>query len=72
MTMVDSGGYRVHGTDTPWSVGSAQSHGCVRMLNRTVKVLADQLKMYVGTTTRGESANGPYVNLARPVKITLY
>jgi hypothetical protein len=72
MAMVDSGGYRVHGTDTPWSVGSAQSHGCVRMLNRTVKELADKLKMYVGTTTRGQAPNGPYINLARPVKITLY
>ncbi len=72
MAMVDSGGYRVHGTDTPWSVGSAQSHGCVRMLNRTVKELADKLKMYVGTTTRGQSPNGPYINLARPVKMILY
>jgi len=72
MKMIDGGGYRIHGTDSPWSVGSGQSHGCVRMLNKTVKILADNLKMYVGTTTRGETANGPYVNLARPVKLTLH
>lgn len=70
--LIDAGMYRIHGTDSPWSVGSGQSHGCVRMLNKTVKELADSLKMYVGTTNRGESPNGPYVNLARPVKLVLY
>jgi hypothetical protein len=72
MKMIDAGMYRIHGTDSPWSVGSSQSHGCVRMLNATVEQLADALKMYAGTTTRGRSANGPYVNLARPVKLILY
>ncbi|MCA1959316.1 MAG: L,D-transpeptidase [Desulfomonile sp.] len=72
MEMIDAGMYRIHGTDSPWSVGSGQSHGCVRMLNKTVKELADALKLYVGTSTRGESPNGPYVNLARPVKLILY
>ncbi len=70
--MVDSGAYRVHGTDSPWSVGSNQSHGCIRLLNSSVARLADTLKLYVGTTTRGETANGPYVNLARPVRIVLF
>jgi len=72
MEMVDAGMYRIHGTDSPWSVGSSQSHGCVRLLNRSVKQLADALKMYVGTTERGRSANGPYVDLARPVRLVLY
>ncbi|MEJ2718285.1 MAG: L,D-transpeptidase [Deltaproteobacteria bacterium] len=72
MKMVDAGMYRIHGTDSPWSVGSGQSHGCVRMLNSTVEKLADKLKMYAGTTTRGHSANGTFVNLARPVKLVLY
>ncbi|MBI4963623.1 MAG: L,D-transpeptidase [Desulfomonile tiedjei] len=72
MQMVDSGGYRVHGTDSPWSIGSAQSHGCIRLLNSSVQRLADTLKMYVGTTTRGETPNGKFITLARPVKIVLY
>ncbi|MFH0958062.1 MAG: L,D-transpeptidase [Pseudomonadota bacterium] len=72
MKMVDMGAYRIHGTDSPWSVGSAQSHGCVRLVNSSVAQLADTLKMYVGTTTRGENPNGVFINLARPVKITLY
>jgi hypothetical protein len=70
--IIDSGGYRVHGTDSPWSVGGNQSHGCVRMKNQTVKELADKLKMYVGLTGRSQSANGTYVTLAKPVRITLH
>ncbi len=70
--MVDAGMYRIHGTNSPWSVGSGQSHGCVRMKNSTVKILADNLKMYAGTGERGETANGPFVNLARPVRLILH
>lgn len=70
--MVDAGAYRIHGTNSPWSIGSGQSHGCVRLLNKTVAQLADTLKMYVGTTTRGQTANGVYINLAKPVKLVLY
>ena len=70
--IVDSGGYRLHGTDSPWSVGSAQSHGCVRMRTDTAKALSDAMKMYVGVTGRDRSPNGSYVNLSRPVKVTLF
>jgi hypothetical protein len=70
--MVDGGMYRIHGTDSPWSVGSSQSHGCVRLLNSSVALLSDTLKMYVGTTARGETPNGPYVSLARPVRLILF
>ena len=72
MKIVDSGAYRVHGTDSPWSVGSNQSHGCIRMKNSTVKALADTLKFYVGTTTRGESPNGTYITLTRPVRVMIH
>ena len=69
--MIDAGAYRIHGTNSPWSIGSGQSHGCVRLLNKTVAQLSDTLKMYVGTTTRGQTANGVYINLAKPVKMVL-
>ena len=59
MKVIDTGGYRVHGTDSPWSIGSSQSHGCVRLLNKEAKRLSNTLKMYVGTTTRGQTPNGP-------------
>jgi lipoprotein-anchoring transpeptidase ErfK/SrfK len=70
--VVDSGGYRIHGTDNPWSIGSGQSHGCVRLRADTVKALSEALKMYVGVTGRDRSPNGSYVNLSRPVKVTLF
>jgi L,D-transpeptidase ErfK/SrfK len=72
MEMVDAGAYRIHGTSSPWSVGSNQSHGCVRLLNSSVKKLADALKMYVGTVERGRTANGTFVKLAKPVRLILY
>ena len=28
--------HRIHGTDAPWSVGQAVSHGCIRMYNQDV------------------------------------
>jgi lipoprotein-anchoring transpeptidase ErfK/SrfK len=28
--------YRIHGTDAPWTIGSAVSKGCIRMYNRDV------------------------------------
>ncbi len=72
MKIIDSGGYRLHGTDSPWSVGSGQSHGCIRMKNVDVKGLSELLKLYVGTNGRDRSPNGPYANLARPVKVVLF
>ncbi len=72
MKMVDGGAYRIHGTDQPWSMGTRQSHGCVRLLNKSVKQLADLLKLYVGITNRGKAANGEYVDLKRPVRLTLF
>ncbi|HRY05849.1 MAG TPA: L,D-transpeptidase [Hyphomicrobiaceae bacterium] len=28
--------YRIHGTDAPWTIGTAVSHGCIRMYNDDV------------------------------------
>ncbi len=28
--------YRIHGTDAPWTIGTAVSKGCIRMLNEDV------------------------------------
>ena len=32
--------YRIHGTDAPWTIGTAASKGCIRMYN------ADVLDLY--------------------------
>jgi hypothetical protein len=31
-----SSAYRIHGTDAPWTIGQAVSHGCIRMTNQDV------------------------------------
>lgn len=39
--------YRIHGTDAPWTIGSAVSKGCIRMYNEDVKHLYSRVS--VGT-----------------------
>jgi hypothetical protein len=36
--------YRIHGTDAPWTVGTAVSKGCVRMFNKDVVDLYTRVK----------------------------
>lgn len=40
--------YRIHGTNQPWSIGSAVSSGCIRMRNQDVEDLYTRVD--VGTT----------------------
>ena len=35
--------FRIHGTNEPWSIGTAASSGCIRMLNEEVSVLYDAI-----------------------------
>jgi lipoprotein-anchoring transpeptidase ErfK/SrfK len=42
--------YGIHGTNKPWSIGQAVSHGCVRMYNRDAAELYD--KVTVGTPVK--------------------
>jgi len=38
--MLDLGeGYAIHGTAAPWTVGTASSHGCLRMTNEDIEAL---------------------------------
>lgn len=39
--------YRIHGTDAPWTIGKAVSHGCIRMYNADVADLFNRVP--VGT-----------------------
>jgi lipoprotein-anchoring transpeptidase ErfK/SrfK len=36
---INSPGIRIHGTHKTWSIGHAQSHGCVRVANRNIEKL---------------------------------
>lgn len=37
--------YRIHGTNEPWSIGTAASSGCIRMLNEEVEDLYERVKI---------------------------
>ncbi len=37
--------YRIHGTDAPWLIGKAVSHGCVRMYNKDVVHLYNRTRV---------------------------
>jgi lipoprotein-anchoring transpeptidase ErfK/SrfK len=37
--------YRIHGTDAPWTIGSAVSKGCIRMYNQDVLDLYPRVKV---------------------------
>lgn len=47
---IDWGGYGIHGTDEPSSIGQAVSHGCVRMYNQDVIEVYDRVQ--IGTVVR--------------------
>ncbi len=38
-------GYGIHGTDEPWSIGHAASHGCIRMRNRDAEDLFARVRI---------------------------
>jgi hypothetical protein len=68
---LDDSGYRFHGTNAPRSVGHNESHGCVRMLPKDARQVAALIKEHVGTTTGNRSANGKFVVLRSPVRLSL-
>jgi len=37
-------GYRIHGTNEPWSIGQSMSSGCIRLLNKDVEHLYERAK----------------------------
>jgi len=52
------GGYGIHGTDEPDSIGGAVSHGCIRMLNEDVEELYDIVPLGTRVTVAGEVNTG--------------
>mgnify|MGYP000085471595 CR=1 FL=1 len=52
------GGYGIHGTDEPDSIGGAVSHGCIRMLNEDVEELYDIVPLGTRVTIVGDVNTG--------------
>ncbi len=68
-----SSAYRIHGTDAPWTIGSAVSKGCIRMYNQDVIDLYPRVRVGAKVTvtwnrfrTSGYSASYGTEDEARP------
>ena len=51
---LDLKGYGIHGTNAPWSIGHAASHGCIRLRNRDVEELFAMLQVGDAVEIRSE------------------
>lgn len=51
--------YRIHGTNEPWTVGTAASSGCIRMLNQDVIDLYNQVPTGANIVVLGPSPDQP-------------
>jgi lipoprotein-anchoring transpeptidase ErfK/SrfK len=50
--------YRIHGTDAPWTIGQAVSHGCIRMLNEDVLDLYPRVPVGTRVTVTWQHFSG--------------
>lgn len=62
-----SSAYRIHGTDAPWTIGSAVSKGCIRMYNQDVLDLYPRVRVGAKVTvTWNKYSTGAAVASAAP------
>jgi len=52
------GEYRIHGTDAPWTIGTAASSGCIRMFNQDVIDLYGRAKVGARVTVTWDHFSG--------------
>lgn len=74
-----SSSYRIHGTDAPWTIGTAASKGCVRMYNKDVQDLYPRVPVgtkvtvtyqtYKSSPLDSESSKGILASLDKGRKI---
>jgi lipoprotein-anchoring transpeptidase ErfK/SrfK len=59
--------YRIHGTDAPWTIGTAVSKGCIRMYNQDVLDLYPRVSLGVQVTVTWErfQPGGSYASTPR-------
>ena len=60
--------YRIHGTDAPWTIGTAVSKGCIRMYNRDVLDLYPRVPIGAPVTVTWErfGSGGGYAGRGDP------
>jgi hypothetical protein len=59
-----SSSYRIHGTDAPWTIGSAVSKGCIRMYNQDVLDLYPRVAVGTKVTVTWQTFRGQPVAAA--------
>lgn len=57
------GGYGIHGTNNPSSIGTAASHGCVRLLNENVNELYDLVDIGTPVRITGAATTGRLIQI---------
>ena len=62
-----SSAYRIHGTDAPWTIGQAVSHGCIRMTNKDVLDLYPRVPVGTRVTVTWQSFSGRPIASNEPV-----
>ena len=63
-----SSDYRIHGTDAPWTIGTAASKGCVRMFNKDVVDLYPRVKVGAKVTVTWQKFDGKTLAMAEHAK----
>lgn len=58
--------YRIHGTDAPWTIGSAVSKGCIRMYNQDVIDLYPRIPVGTKVTVTWQTFRGTGAASAPP------
>lgn len=57
------GGYGIHGTDNPYSIGKSVSHGCIRLHNKDVEELYDLIPLGTLVKITGKVATSRILRL---------
>lgn len=65
-------GYGIHGTNQPWTIGTAASAGCIRMYNADVEDLADRVGVGVPVTFMYETIEAWVDPLTHRPQIKVY
>lgn len=55
---LSGGEYRIHGTDAPWTIGTAASSGCIRMFNQDAIDLFNRAKVGARVTVTWDRFTG--------------
>ena len=58
--------YRIHGTDAPWTIGSAVSKGCIRLYNQDVLDLFPRVSIGAKVTVTWQQFTSPAGLASRP------